>query len=571
LTPLTPLGASVFRDLIEYASTFLGDTKESMTRIGIAGGMIYFDITDMMKLPLTDEQWEMKTDTYTRKIIEQVRNLEEYKTNSSPFDLSIIWKLMSAVLSFGANLGWNYFQTTDVNVLLETFTKSNKDSFDKYSNKLKEEKDEKKIISHIKSVLIDFMADFAKSMLPIAPSLIASVQVSNDKLLSYLIGMMNLSTKMSMDVGDLVDIARKYDSVAKIISKIASDKLDDTQMMLDLFDEENKGEKEFLQYFIKFLEIYGERCQDEIDISNERLSENAFYIFHLIDNLIKEGSLGDHTSKFQNAVKIGEKAIQDIVHQTEDDYKHGFFDTISFGMYSNSKTNAKRESIETARKILSIRDEPKFVLVKMLTQIRFKLLEIAYHLEENKVIKDYKDIYFLTLEEIDDLIQNPKDFSSEDIHELSSLRKVEHSKYLQMESTTVMTSDGEGVQYEGEMHSKDSVEFKGSGVSPGIVEGYIRLIKNPSVDLLKKDEILMGKNFSSMWSPLLLTAKGVIIETGSMLSHAAKCSRELAIPSVVGTKNITKFLETGDYVRLNGNTGIVQLLSKKALNQIDLD
>ena len=62
------------------------------------------------------------------------------------------------------------------------------------------------------------------------------------------------------------------------------------------------------------------------------------------------------------------------------------------------------------------------------------------------------------------------------------------------------------------------------------------------------------------WVFLLVEAKGIITEKGSLLSHTAIISRELNIPSVVGVKNVCNILKTGDRVRLNGNTGEVEVI-----------
>ena len=64
------------------------------------------------------------------------------------------------------------------------------------------------------------------------------------------------------------------------------------------------------------------------------------------------------------------------------------------------------------------------------------------------------------------------------------------------------------------------------------------------------------------WVFMLSTAKGVISERGSLLSHTAIISRELGIPSIVGVKNLTKLLKTGDRVTMNGKTGEIKIESR---------
>ena len=56
------------------------------------------------------------------------------------------------------------------------------------------------------------------------------------------------------------------------------------------------------------------------------------------------------------------------------------------------------------------------------------------------------------------------------------------------------------------------------------------------------------------WVFLLATAKGVISEKGSLLSHTAIISREIKIPSIVGVEDATSCIQSGDIIRMDGST-----------------
>lgn len=64
------------------------------------------------------------------------------------------------------------------------------------------------------------------------------------------------------------------------------------------------------------------------------------------------------------------------------------------------------------------------------------------------------------------------------------------------------------------------------------------------------------------WVFLLASAKGVISEKGSLLSHTAIISREIGIPSIVGIKDLMLNIRTGDTIRMNGDTGKVEILKR---------
>jgi pyruvate,water dikinase len=53
---------------------------------------------------------------------------------------------------------------------------------------------------------------------------------------------------------------------------------------------------------------------------------------------------------------------------------------------------------------------------------------------------------------------------------------------------------------------------------------------------------------------------GVLVERGSLLSHAAIVARELGIPAIVSVPGVTGWLRDGDLVELDGSTGVVRKL-----------
>ncbi len=95
----------------------------------------------------------------------------------------------------------------------------------------------------------------------------------------------------------------------------------------------------------------------------------------------------------------------------------------------------------------------------------------------------------------------------------------------------------------------------------GLVEGRVRVIATPEEgDQLQAGEILVTTVTNVGWTPLFPRAAAVVTDIGAPLSHAAIVARELGIPAVVGCGNATMCLHTGDWVRVNGEQGIVEVL-----------
>jgi pyruvate,water dikinase len=63
------------------------------------------------------------------------------------------------------------------------------------------------------------------------------------------------------------------------------------------------------------------------------------------------------------------------------------------------------------------------------------------------------------------------------------------------------------------------------------------------------------------WVVVFTKIVGLVSDAGGTVSHPAVVSREFGIPAVVGTSTATSTIKTGDRVRVNGSTGVVEILA----------
>ncbi|MGI9058735.1 MAG: PEP/pyruvate-binding domain-containing protein [Ktedonobacteraceae bacterium] len=102
----------------------------------------------------------------------------------------------------------------------------------------------------------------------------------------------------------------------------------------------------------------------------------------------------------------------------------------------------------------------------------------------------------------------------------------------------------------------------------GVVEGRARVIATAEEgDQLQPGEILVTIVTNVGWTPLFPRAAAIVTDVGAPLSHAAIVARELGIPAVVGCGNATMRLHSGDWVRVDGRQGTVELLRR--VNGVD--
>jgi pyruvate,water dikinase len=104
-------------------------------------------------------------------------------------------------------------------------------------------------------------------------------------------------------------------------------------------------------------------------------------------------------------------------------------------------------------------------------------------------------------------------------------------------------------------------EIKGVGCCSGVVTGkIIRVDKDTNLQQDFSNYILIGLYFEPGQMNMISSAKGIISERGNLLSHTAIICREMGIPSIVGAKGIMKLVEVGSQIKMNGGTGIIQML-----------
>jgi phosphohistidine swiveling domain-containing protein len=108
----------------------------------------------------------------------------------------------------------------------------------------------------------------------------------------------------------------------------------------------------------------------------------------------------------------------------------------------------------------------------------------------------------------------------------------------------------------------EATAISGAGVSSGVVEGFARVLIDPSFADVEPDEVLVAPTTDPSWSSVMFISAALVVDMGGALSHAAVVARELRIPCVVNTRDGTRRLRTGDWVRVDGSAGTVEILAR---------
>ncbi len=103
--------------------------------------------------------------------------------------------------------------------------------------------------------------------------------------------------------------------------------------------------------------------------------------------------------------------------------------------------------------------------------------------------------------------------------------------------------------------------MQGVPLSAGVAEGPALVLNEPGdVEGEPQGYILVCPTTDPAWMPLFVGAKGLVMETGGVLSHGAIVAREFGLPAVAGLPEIHRRLTTGQRLRVDGSTGTVTIL-----------
>jgi pyruvate,water dikinase len=114
------------------------------------------------------------------------------------------------------------------------------------------------------------------------------------------------------------------------------------------------------------------------------------------------------------------------------------------------------------------------------------------------------------------------------------------------------------LQIGGIARKSGEVVLEGTASSTGIASGAVKIVHSKQeLDKVIQGDVLVTPMTNPDYVPAMRRAVAIITDAGGRTSHAAIVSRELGIPSVVGTGSATSLLRDGDIVSVDGARGIV--------------
>lgn len=304
--------------------------------------------------------------------------------------------------------------------------------------------------------------------------------------------------------------------------------------------------------FEAYLQEYGVRCINEMKLESVPIKDNPVFCISIIQNYLRN-TVPDPAKQEGHERAIREKAENELRRKLK--RQRTFLVVPKLSLY--------RWVLHNARQAIKNRENQRFCRTEAYSLIRTIMRAIGRQWQNQSIIDNAEDIFYLEMDEVWSLIEgNP---ICADLKKQITRRKEDFERYEAMTLPDHIEAYGDvdinAIQAEEVEVSSDRL-IKGLGCCAGILEKEVCVVLVPDTSLRLNGEIMVAKQTDPGWVVLFPSIGGLIVEKGSMLSHSAIVAREMGIPAVVGVKNATKLLASGDRVLLNGAEGTIQILKK---------
>ena len=348
----------------------------------------------------------------------------------------------------------------------------------------------------------------------------------------------NVVTEMNLKVGDLADIARKSPELATMFRDLGHDSHEWLAQARKVNDS-----VPFMHAWDEFINIYGARGGSEIDIAVAHWYEDPLPVLQVIASYLQKEE-GSHRIQHQKLAEEREQAVAKLKQKAQK------------GIFGRLRSRLVNRLLHVVYEVSVLREHHKFLMVRSVRVIKTVVQEKEKGLLAQGRLKQVGDIWFLTFPELLALYDN----DSLDVTELVATRRIQAEQHQKMTVPMVITSDGETPVVKYQVADAPEGALIGNPVSSGIVEGIVHVIHDPQVETIKAGEILVAPFTDPGWTPLFINASGLIMEVGGAMTHGSVVAREYGIPAVVGVRDATQTLKTGQRVRIDGNRGIIEII-----------
>ncbi len=302
--------------------------------------------------------------------------------------------------------------------------------------------------------------------------------------------------------------------------------------------------RKFMAAWDAFMTEHGHHCRGEFELSNARWSETPDYILGIVRGYLRSLGQSDPLENQRRRAEERERLTVQCRARLKNPIKRWIFS----------------HSLRRTQELAVYREQLKNLGIRRFAFVRRVLLVLGQRLHEQGSLSCRDDIFFLEVSELEPVATGGASF---DWRERIELRRREYEKNLKLNPLRVVNGIFDPNAPSWPVADADAKLLEGIAVSPGIVTGPARVIlRADEHEQVLAGEILIAPFTDPAWSPYFITAAGLVVEQGGILSHGSIVAREYGLPAVTNVASATRVIRTGDLVQVDGNRGCVSVLKR---------
>lgn len=345
----------------------------------------------------------------------------------------------------------------------------------------------------------------------------------------------NVTSEMGLALLDLADVLRPLPQVVALLERADDGFLDALPAV--------EGGEAARAAFVGFLARFGMRCVGEIDLARPRWSERPAVLLPLLLGHVRSRAPGEAARRFGRGLEEAATKEVDVLVRLR---------ALPDGAAKAAETKA---AIDRLRAFSGYREYPKYALIRRYAVYRRALLEELRRWVAAGVLRSEEDGFFLRFEELREAARTQRvDWS------LIDRRREDFRFFRTLQPPRVLTSDGEVLSGAYRRDDVPAGALVGLAVSGGVVEGRARVVVDWADVALEVGDILVTAFADPSCTPQFVAVAGLVTEVGGLMTHGAVIAREYGVPAVVGVEGATRRIRDGQRIRVNGGTGVVELL-----------
>jgi pyruvate,water dikinase len=301
----------------------------------------------------------------------------------------------------------------------------------------------------------------------------------------------------------------------------------------------------------EFLRAYGHRGAAEIDVGVPRWAEDPAPVFAALAGYLRVTDPDQAPDqRFARAAADAVAKIDELVARAR----------------RGRPVRARLAGflLRRSRALAGLRELPKFAWLYAFAEMRRQLLAAGAELQRHGVLDRAEDVMFLDFREA----LTAAGSGGDGLRERVASRRAEYRREMRRRSVPgLLLSDGTNPEALAPSTPAVDGTLTGMAGAPGTATGRARVILDPAGAHVEPGEILVAPTTDPGWTPLFMTAGGLVTETGAPMAHGPTVAREYGIPAVICVRDATQVITTGQLVTVDGAAGTVTVVPQNGDGQ----